>query len=51
MRRDLVPSLSQIEPDGGLGIDRVSLVRIDSHAEQTGVGLKVDLEQLNSDFQ
>ena len=47
MRRNLVPSLSQIEPDGCLGIDRVSLVRIDSNAEQTGVGLNLE-NQINS---
>ena len=39
MGRDLIPSLAQVEPDGGLGVDRVPLVRIDSNAEQTGVGL------------
>ena len=40
MRRNLVPSLPKVEPDGSLGVDRVSLVGIDSHAEQTRVGLK-----------
>lgn len=39
MRRNLVPSLPKVEPDGSLGVDRISLVGIDSHAEQTGVGL------------
>ena len=51
MRRNLVPSLPKVEPDGSLGVDRVSLVRIDSHAEQTRVGLKERFTSIFSDFQ
>ena len=48
MRRDLISTLSQVESDGCLGIDRVPLVGIDSHAEQTRVGLNV--KRKHSDF-
>ena len=44
MRRDLIPSFAQVESDGCLGVDGVSLVRVDSHTEQAGVGLKVKLK-------
>ena len=41
MRRNLVPSLPKVEPDGSLGVDGEPLVRVNSHTEQARVGLNV----------
>ena len=51
MRWNLISPLSQVESDGCLGIDRVPLVGIDSHAEQTRVGLKERFTTIYFDFQ
>jgi hypothetical protein len=37
--RDFVTSLADVHLDDTLGVDRETLVRVDSHAEETGVGL------------
>ena len=39
MGRDLIPPLAQVELYGRRGVDRVTLVRVHSHTEQTRVGL------------
>ena len=39
MRRGLVPSLALVEIDDLLGVDRESLVWVDSHTEESRVGL------------
>jgi hypothetical protein len=36
---DFVTSLADVHLDDTLGVDRETLVRVDSHAEETGVGL------------
>ncbi len=35
----LSPTLAQVELDGGVGVDGVSLVRVNRHTEQARVGL------------
>lgn len=39
MRRGLVPSLALVEIDDLLGVDWESLVWVDSHTEESRVGL------------
>ena len=40
MRWDLVTPLAQVHLDHGVGVDGVTLVRVDDNAEQTRVGLE-----------
>ena len=39
VRGDLIPPLADVELDHAVGVDGVTLVRVDDDAEQTGVGL------------
>ena len=39
VRRQLVPPLVDVHPDGRLGVDGKAAVGVHGHAEQAGVGL------------
>ena len=39
MRGDLIPPFADVEGDHSVGVERIALVRVDDHAEQTRVSL------------
>lgn len=47
MGRDFITTLALVHLDDTVGVDGEALVRVDGHAEETGVGLQCPLKTLN----